>query len=62
MSRVPFDIQFLIESILAESPNGVKLYCKKSIGSDYSAQADAAMPVLEGHIKLKNILRLDYHS
>ena len=36
MSRVPFDIQFLVESILDESPDGVKLLGKKSGGSDES--------------------------
>ena len=36
MNRVPFDIQFLIESILDESPDGIKLYNKKHGGSDES--------------------------
>jgi hypothetical protein len=35
---------------------------KAAKGFDYSAQADAAIPALEGHIKLKNILSVDYHS
>lgn len=47
MSRIPFDIQFLMESIMDESPDMVKL-CGKKANID---------PSLEGHIKLKDLLK-----